>query len=148
MQTDRARMAGRDRLLGSAAYRFPFLWPIPVLPQPEPQPRPLRTEAPAFRLAVSDNMQDPFGTSIPEQGKGIIAVGQMLNSYRTGASRLVHEAVIMPEPGISERLFSLLLQERVPALWLPLQVEKGPRPGRSRPRPLTRVPRGCSEGAL
>lgn len=73
-------------------------------------------------------MQDPFGTSIPEQGKGIIAVEQMLNSYQIGACQPVHEAVIMPEHSISERLFSLLSQEHLPALWLPLQVENGPAP--------------------
>lgn len=51
------------------AYRSPFLWPAPVLPQSEPQSGPLRTEAPAFRLAVSDTTRDLFGTPIPEQGR-------------------------------------------------------------------------------
>jgi hypothetical protein len=63
------------------AYGSPFLRPTTVLPQPEPQPGPLRTEAPAFRLAVSDNLQDPFVTSIPEPEERDHSCRTDMNSY-------------------------------------------------------------------
>ncbi|XP_006148507.1 testis, prostate and placenta-expressed protein isoform X3 [Tupaia chinensis] len=49
---------------------------LAVLPQPEPQPRPLRTEAPAFRLPVSD----ATGPGTPPGGG---RVGSWLLSQRT-----------------------------------------------------------------
>lgn len=145
-----AHRLGPDGWEGPAAgirapqpYGFSFLWPTPVLPQPEPLPGPLWTEAPAFQHAVSDNMQDSFGTPIPEQGKGIVAIGEILNSSRTGACQPVHEAVITPESGIStlrEPAFRKVLLcssagTRSGAL-APTTGREWPRPGRSRPHPL------------
>lgn len=140
MHVDPTRVLGREAAAGVRAlraYRSPFLWPAPVLPQPEPQPGPLRTEAHAFRLAVSDTTRDPYGTPIPEQGSG--------DCYcRT-------DTEFLPNRHLSEGAWHLqALGAEFSRVFLgsfsgthsdalaPTTGSEWPRPGRSLPRPLGR----------